>query len=532
VSNDNNSIRKKMIKSYDYLDKSGKLLFQTVRLDPKDFRQRRPDGQGGWVWNLDGVRKVPYRLPELLQASMQDWVFITEGEKDVDRLVAEGLSATCNPMGAGKWRAEYDRYFAGRLVAVIPDNDEPGMRHARQVAESLLGIAGEIRIVEVPGLDKGGDISDWLDCGGDRTKLLELVDMADPFEPAKGKRKRGTCLDNSKAEPILINLAEVEPQKVEWLWDNRIPMGKVSLLVGDPGLGKSFLTLYIAARVTTGAAWPDDPSEQPIFEGSAIILTAEDDISDTVLPRLQTNGADVSKVVAIQGVMYPDSEGQCHFSLTTHLPALEQAIVETSETRLVIIDPITAYLGNMDSHRNTDVRAALAPLAALAGKHKVAVLGVSHLTKNQGLKAVYRTMGSLAFTAAARAVWVVSKDKGNPNRRLLTPCKCNLSVEPTSLAFEIIDGMVCFEPEQLHISTDEALSEEGTEDKGALEEAVDFLREILKDGPAQSKQVRKEAGENKISEATLKRAKAKLGVVSKKTPEGWEMQLGDDDIPF
>jgi putative DNA primase/helicase len=213
------------------------------------------------------------------------------------------------------------------------------------------------------------------------------------------------------------------------------------------------------------------------------------------------------------------------------LPALEQAIIQTPESRLVVIDPITAYLGKTDANKNAEVRGALAPLAALAGKYKVAVLGVSHLTKNQTLKAIYRTMGSLAFTAAARAVWVVSKDKDNGERRLFTPCKCNLSVEPTSLAFKIIDGMVCFEPEQLNISTDEALSTEPSEDKGALKEAEDFLREVLKEGPMLSRDVWKEAGDNKISERTLKRAKANLCVISKKSPSGWTMEL-PDALPF
>ncbi len=140
-------------------------------------------------------------------------------------------------------------------------------------------------------------------------------------------------------------------------------------------------------------------------------------------------------------------------------------------------------------------------------------------------------MGSLAFTAAARAVWVVSKDKDDPNRRLFTPCKCNLSIEPTSLAFKIIDSMVCFEPERFNISTDEALSIEPSEDKGALEEAEDFLREVLKEGPMPSRDVWKEAAENKIAERTLKRAKANLGIVSKKSSSGWTMEL-PEDVPF
>jgi len=521
------AVKKRIVTTYDYGDESGELLYQVVRFEPKGFAQRRPNGKGGWIWNLDGVRPVPYRLRELLESSKQDWVFIVEGEKDCDRLCELGFVATTCPMGGGKWRQQYNQYFRGHLVVIIPDNDSAGKKHAEQVANSLYGVAGEVRIVELPGLPDKGDISDWFDVRHTKVELLQLIDQTKPFRPAETKPKPS----EPQIQPIVVRLSDVEPEKIEWLWGNRIPMGKLSLLVGDPGLGKSFLTLYMAARVTTGSPWPDDPFKQPIFEGSVIILTAEDDISDTVLPRLQTNGANVSKVVAIQGVIDADTQEQSCFNLRQHLPTLEQTIIETPETRLVVIDPITAYMGKTDAHKNTEVRAALAPLAALAAKHRVAVIGVSHLTKNQTLKAIYRTMGSLAFTAAARAVWVVSRDKDDPNRRLLTPCKCNLSVEPTSLAFKIIDGMVCFEPGQLQISTDEALSTEPNEDKGAVEEAEDFLRELLREGAVSSRDVWKEATENKISEATLKKAKAKLGVISKKTPAGWKMQLADD-IPI
>ncbi|MCX5638139.1 MAG: topoisomerase, partial [Planctomycetota bacterium] len=117
-------------KIYDYRDESEQLLYQVVRYKPKDFRQRRPDDKDGWIWNLDGVRCVPYRLPELLKSSMQDFVFIAEGEKDCDRLSGMGFTATTCPMGAGKWLNEYNKYFEGRLVVILPDNDTAGKKHA------------------------------------------------------------------------------------------------------------------------------------------------------------------------------------------------------------------------------------------------------------------------------------------------------------------------------------------------------------------------------------------------------------------
>ena len=181
----NDDFTKKIVATYDYRNAAGKVLFQVVRYEGKNFRQRRPDGQGSWIWNLDGVRKVLYRLPELVQASKQDWIFITEGEKDVDRLYDEGLSATCNPGGALKWSEDYNSYFEGRLVAIVPDNDGSGKNHAEQVANSLFRIATEIRIVELPGLPEKGDVSDWLDAGHQASELLECTDGIATFKPTQ-----------------------------------------------------------------------------------------------------------------------------------------------------------------------------------------------------------------------------------------------------------------------------------------------------------------------------------------------------------
>lgn len=163
--------------TYDYLDENGKLIFQVVRYPDKSFLQRRPDGSSGWIWNLNGTRRVLYRLPDLLRNG-QSLVFIVEGEKDVNRLYKLGLFATTNAGGAGKWRVEYSDYLKDRDVAIIPDNDEPGKKHAEQVANSLLGIANSVRIIELPGLKPKGDVSDWLADGHGIDELRELYNNA------------------------------------------------------------------------------------------------------------------------------------------------------------------------------------------------------------------------------------------------------------------------------------------------------------------------------------------------------------------
>src|SRR5262249_46369177 len=132
--------RPKIVATYNYTDEASKLLYQSVRYEPKGFRQRRPDGKGGWVWNLQGVRFVPYRLPELLAADPDRPVFCVEGERDADNLAAIGAVATTNAMGANKWRADYNQFFRSRHVVILPDNDQVGREHARQVAGHLEGM--------------------------------------------------------------------------------------------------------------------------------------------------------------------------------------------------------------------------------------------------------------------------------------------------------------------------------------------------------------------------------------------------------
>jgi hypothetical protein len=160
----NKTVLGPIICEYNYTDAYGQLSFQATRHKPKDFRQRRPNGKGGWINDLKGVELVPYHLPLLQQATPDEWVFIVEGEKDVENLECGGVHivATCNPMGAGKWRDSYSQYFKGLKVCILPDNDEPGRNHAQQVARSLVSVATEVRILELPGLPEKGDVSDWL----------------------------------------------------------------------------------------------------------------------------------------------------------------------------------------------------------------------------------------------------------------------------------------------------------------------------------------------------------------------------------
>lgn len=171
--------------AYDYRDEQGELLFQTLRMKPKRFLQRRPDGKGDWIWKLGNTRRVLYRLPELIAADPRELVYMVEGEKDAERLAAMGAIGTTNPQGAGKWQDQFSEYLASRHVVIIPDNDPPdatkeserlkGQRHAMTVARSVQRHAASVRVLELPGLPSKGDFSDWADAGGTKEQLETLA---------------------------------------------------------------------------------------------------------------------------------------------------------------------------------------------------------------------------------------------------------------------------------------------------------------------------------------------------------------------
>ena len=176
--------RGRIVAYYDYRDETKLLLYQAVRFDPKGFAQRTPKPDGSFEWKLNGARRVPFRLPELMEADSADIVFIPEGEKDVLALAGLVLVATCNVGGAGKWHDDYNEFLKGRNVVILPDNDAPGRKHAQQVAESLHGNAASVKILELDGLPEKGDVSDWIAAGGTKEKLIELAHAAPEWAPS------------------------------------------------------------------------------------------------------------------------------------------------------------------------------------------------------------------------------------------------------------------------------------------------------------------------------------------------------------
>lgn len=220
-----------IVKTYDYVDEAGTLLFQVCRMDPKDFRQRRPNEGGGWIWSTKGIRRVLYRLPELLKSDKSQVVFIVEGEKDVERLVAAGRLATTNAGGVGKWKSQYAEPLYSQPVVILPDNDEPGRKHAQQIARSLKGKAASTKIVELPGLPDKGDVSDFFDAGGTVEQLDKLVADAPNWDP-QTKESEETEPDGTNAGTAQI--CNAVPGKLE---PTPVPMvtilATIKILTGD-----------------------------------------------------------------------------------------------------------------------------------------------------------------------------------------------------------------------------------------------------------------------------------------------------------
>jgi len=317
----------------------------------------------------------------------------------------------------------------------------------------------------------------------------------------------------SPAEPILVTVADVEREEVAWLWPGYIPKGRLTIIDGDPGVGKSWLALAIAAAVTTGAPWPGQAESREA--ANVLVLTAEDGIADTIRPRLEDMGADLRRVRVLTGVQ--DSEGQQrHPSLVDDLPVLDGVLAQGGYD-LVVIDPVNAYLGtSLDTHRDAALRSVLTPLALLAERWKVAIPCIRHLTKSPRDRAIYRGQGSIAYCAAARTVHLVGVNPNDPTERVITCIKNNLAPEPPSLAFEITEGRFLWRGETSVSAAALLAPDSGPEERGALAEAQDFLRDLLTAGAVDAEEGWRQARKLGIAERTLKRARAALGIKARR----------------
>jgi hypothetical protein len=329
------------------------------------------------------------------------------------------------------------------------------------------------------------------------------------------------------ARPVLVRLQDVQPEPVTWLWPGRLAAGKLALLVGDPGLGKSWITLDLAARLSTGRAMPDDGPANP--PGNVILLSAEDGVADTIRPRLDALGADVARIHHLAVLQAGEHERAVQLADTA---ALEWAIRET-DARLMVIDPIAAYLGSTDAHRDAEVRGLMAPLAALAERTNAAILGLMHLAKSTQRPAIYRAVGSIAFAAAARVVLAVAADPERDDRRIMAAIKSNLAAAPAALAYTLSEGKLVWAAEPVSQVDVDALLSGPVLDRQERRAADEWLRDLLAEGPALVRDLQAGARSAGLVWRTIERAKTRLGVRATLLGYGsggrWQWRLPETD---
>jgi putative DNA primase/helicase len=505
---------------YVYKDARGMLYMRVIRTTGKTFpTQHWRDGKwvNGWPPTV-----IPYCLPELLAAPPTEPVWICEGEKDAENVAALGLFATTNPGGAKVWQPELAQWFKNKQLAyILEDNDEAGRTHTRKIQAALTGIVPTIVVVPFPELAEKADVSDWLGAGGNKKLLLARAEQA--------RRRTQTT-----RAYITTNLSTVKPRAVRWVWPGHLARGGLELLAGTPEIGKSQIHCQYIACATTGRDWPN--GMPGIIPCRVILLTAEDTIEDTLVPRLKAAGADLKLIEEFKAVRRNNHDEM--FLLGEDLDTLEQMIGDFGNIGLVTIDPITAYMGHakhFDSHRASDVRSQLSPLKRLAERTGVAFSAITHPPKNASPRALDHFIGSQAFIAAARVghLCVAETEEGEngakreTGRRFFTNPKINIETRQMTLVYRVdvveLDDLDPDTGERIRapvvrwqgdsaISAEEALAAAKPAKSSKSKSPQEFLTDVLISGPALRNVMVERGAERDFSLDQLKRAKRALGL--------------------
>ncbi|MGE3542055.1 MAG: AAA family ATPase [Candidatus Tectimicrobiota bacterium] len=427
---------------YSYCDAAGHLQYQVVRYYPKTFRQRRPDpvNPGAWIWDMAGVQRVLYRLPEVLAAVQQDKpVYLVEGEKSADALAALGVVATCSPGGAGKWSAAYAQTLQGAHVAVLPDNDEPGRKHADHIAAALQGVAASVKVVALPGLPSKGDVVDWLAQGGTATALQALVEAAPEWSPTQGEPAPG---DNTSqyALPAPVRfktmsarelLAKELPEQA-WVIPDILPSG-CTLFAGRGKDGKSLMMLNCCVAVATGGT---ALGTYQVQQGDVLYLALEDG-ERRAQTRLKEQLAHIGHADA------PDRLELVLWDAPRVGQGFEEALTawldEHPEARLVVVD----ILEKVRPHRQRNGSvyeadySAVAPLQRIAQERNVALVIVHHSNKTRAEDFRDTASGSTGLIGACDTFWSLQRLAGKADASLHITGR---DVESQELAMQFQDG--------------------------------------------------------------------------------------------
>ncbi|MDU8945610.1 AAA family ATPase [Ovoidimarina sediminis] len=411
--------KSRIVETYHYEDENGVRLFDVVRFEPKDFRQRAADG----TWKVKGIRKVLYRLRQITAAHDGAFVYIVEGEKDVHRLEAEGLLATTCPGGAGKWCDNFSVSLKGKTAIVLPDNDEAGRDHAAMVKASLDKAGVTCRVVFLDGLPDKGDVSDWLDAGQHGDELHRLAARALEEEPCAETGSTFYSAESLEGKPV--------PSR-QWLVHGLVPQKTVTLFGGDGGTGKSLLALQLAVATVAQTGWIG----RAVTQGGAIFLSAEDD-DDELHRRLDS-------ILKAEGRDYGDLAGLTMRSLAgedallavdTQLALMETELFRELDARaadenpaLIVIDTLADVYPANENDR-AKVRQFVGILRGLALGRNCAVMLLGHPSLT-GLNSGSGTSGSTAWNNSVRSRLYLSRimDDGyepDPDARLITTKKAN-----------------------------------------------------------------------------------------------------------
>ena len=359
-----------------------------------------------------------------------------------------------------------------------------------------------------------------------------------------------------KAEPVFERGDEVELEHIDWLWPNRYPLSMVSIMAGLGGASKSTLTLYMAAQITTGRPWIDDPPGTTREPGDVIILSAEDLPGQIIIPRLIAMEADLKRIYILKATKVTLENGQTGIvgleslekadSGCGGLDMLNNLVKQCPNPLMVVVDPYTSYMGKTDSNDNILVRGFLKPLGDLAAEHELAVIGITHLNKKEDSSADFRIIGSVGQQNLARMCWLVAQDPDAEDRRYMVWLKGNLGPRPKGLAYRLMNvpvtfkdrtsfySQVCFEKEPVHLTAQELCAPKPHKGgRPSKQEPVkEWLESFLSEGPVKSDLILSEGKALGFSESTLNRVKKKMGIMAipirkpgASNPEYWEWRL-------
>jgi hypothetical protein len=361
--------------AYDYVNFDGNLSYQAVRYEPKDFRQRRPDGKGGWIWDTKGLRRLPYNLPELLQS---EHVWIVEGEKDVESLRKIGLVGTCNTGGAGKWTAELNEHFKpNQHVVILPDNDYPGEKHSELVAANLYGKVASLKILKLEGLPPKGDVSDWLkdrDPEGAAEELCRLADAAPEWKPEQPAHTGWKLYDAGA-------MAEWPQDPLVWLAEPIIPKGGIGFMSAPPKDRKSLLTLDLALHMAQSEArlWL---GKFKVYSTKVLYIAREDPlrrVRERALEICNSYHMPLPEPGRLQFLV----RDRIHLTEPTHLEWLK-ATIQANGFEFLILDVINRMHPELDEISASDMGKLVSILEELNRELGITILAVDHTRKPQG----------------------------------------------------------------------------------------------------------------------------------------------------